>query len=160
MLTDNRDKGQACGNNTERRYPVTEPFRGAKLAILVGDNVVTILRDDIPTIAWPGHWDLPGGGREGDETPEACVLRELKEELGLRLPKAALTYKQRGLRKGKPVWFFATELPDFDENAVTFGDEGETWRLAPVNWFLEEALTVPHQKDSLRAYLNLRDTVR
>ena len=62
---------------------MTEPFLGAKLALLVGDRIVTILRDDIPTIPWPGHWDLPGGGREGDETPETCVLRELEEELAI-----------------------------------------------------------------------------
>ena len=135
---------------------MTEPFRGAKLAILVGDTIVTILRDDIPTIVWPGHWDLPGGGREGDETPEACVLRELHEELGLKLSERALTYKKRGIRKGKPVWFFVAEWPDFDESAVTFGDEGETWRLAPIDWFLEEAHAVPHQKDNLRDYLKVR----
>ena len=60
---------------------MTEPFLGAKLAILVHDRVVTILRDDIPTIPWPGCWDLPGGAREGVETPEETVLRELKAEL-------------------------------------------------------------------------------
>ena len=59
---------------------MTEPFLGAKLAILVGDRIITILRDDIPTIPWPGHWDLPGGAREGAETPEETVLRELKAD--------------------------------------------------------------------------------
>ena len=135
---------------------MTEPFRGAKLALLVGDRIVTILRDDIPTIPWPGHWDLPGGGREGDETPEACVLRELEEELAVRLEESALIYKARGIRKGRAVWFFATECPDFDESAVIFGEEGETWQLAPIDWFLHEAHAVPHQKDNLRTYLDNR----
>lgn len=135
---------------------MTEPFLGAKLALLVGDRIVTILRDDIPMIPWPGHWDLPGGGREGDETPEACVLRELEEELDLRLEERQLTYKVSGSRKGRDVWFFATELPDFDESAVIFGGEGETWRLASIDWFLNEAHAVPHQKDNLRTYLDNR----
>ena len=29
------------------------------------------------------YWVLPGGGREGDETEEACVAREMSEEVGL-----------------------------------------------------------------------------
>ncbi|MCV6591812.1 MAG: NUDIX hydrolase [Silicimonas sp.] len=135
---------------------MTEPFRGAKLALLAGDRIVTILRDDIPTIPWPGHWDLPGGGREGDETPEACVLRELREELAVDLPETALTYRARGIRKGKPVWFFAAEWPGFDESAVVFGNEGQTWRLAPIDWFLNEAKAVAHQQENLRRYLAQR----
>ncbi len=135
---------------------MTEPFLGAKLALLVGERIVTILRDDIPTIPWPGHWDLPGGGREGDETPEACVLRELHEELAISLDESALVYKARGTRKGRDVWFFAAEVPTFDKDKVIFGNEGQRWDLAPIDWFLNEAHAVPHQKDNLRTYLDKR----
>lgn len=30
-----------------------------------------------------GHSAAPGGGREGNETPEECILREIREETGL-----------------------------------------------------------------------------
>ena len=60
-------------------------FHGAKIAILWRDSVVSILRDDKPEIPFPNFWDLPGGGREGSETPVECVLRETEEELSLRL---------------------------------------------------------------------------
>ncbi len=66
------------------------PFHGAKVAILVGDALVTILRDDIPTIPWPGYWDLPGGARDPGETAVQTVIRECDEELGLRLSKDRL----------------------------------------------------------------------
>jgi len=60
-------------------------FVGAKAALICGDRVLTYLRDDKPGLPWRGMWDLPGGGREGDETAEACLLREVEEEFGLRL---------------------------------------------------------------------------
>ena len=36
-------------------------FIGSKVALLCDDKVLTILRDDKPTIPYPNHWDLPGG---------------------------------------------------------------------------------------------------
>ncbi len=39
------------------------------------------LRDDIPGILYPGLWGLFGGHLELDETPEAGLVREVKEEI-------------------------------------------------------------------------------
>jgi 8-oxo-dGTP diphosphatase len=44
------------------------------------------LRDDIPTILYPGIWGLFGGHIEADETPEVAVVREIAEEIGYALP--------------------------------------------------------------------------
>ena len=70
-------------------------FGGAKLILLIGGQLLVIRRDDRPDILWPGHLDFPGGGREGAETAEACVLRETEEELGLRLSPADLVWRMR-----------------------------------------------------------------
>lgn len=40
------------------------------------------LRDDIPGIAYPGHWAFFGGHIEPDEAPEDALKRELLEEIG------------------------------------------------------------------------------
>ena len=68
-------------------------FVGAKAALFCDGAVLTYLRDDRPGLPWPGYWDLPGGGREGAESAEQCLLREVEEEFGLRLTPAHLRWQ-------------------------------------------------------------------
>jgi len=52
------------------------------LAILEQDGRFLMqLRDDIPTILYPGVWGLFGGHLEAGESPEIGLKRELKEEI-------------------------------------------------------------------------------
>ena len=48
-------------------------------------QVLLLLRDNIPGIPFPNTWDLPGGHVEAGETPRECICREIKEEMGLDL---------------------------------------------------------------------------
>ena len=110
-------------------------FAGAKLALFIGQDLLVILRDERPDIPYPGHWDLPGGGREGAETPEACALREAREETGLIVPPRALMGATAVERPHGRVWFFAAHLPKQVQNDIRFGGEGQEWRLmAPADY--------------------------
>ena len=138
-----------------------ERFRGAKLALLSRGRVLTLQRDEKPDLPYPGHWDLPGGGRDGVETPVACVLRELHEEFGLRLPAEALCWRRKNppsLPGQDATWFFAAEMPTLKPADITFGDEGQTWRLMPVRMFLMHPKTVPHLAERLAIYLEHKRT--
>ncbi len=122
--------------------PETE-FDGAKTILLLGGRLAVIRRDNIAGIAYPGYLDLPGGGREGGESPEACALRELHEELGLRLSPGELAWR-RFYDVPIRAWFFATALPAARAADVMFGDEGQGWFLMPPLDFAASDEAVPH----------------
>lgn len=128
-------------------------FLGAKLALLAGGMILTYLRDDFAHIPWPAMWDLPGGGREGAESPEACVLRELEEEFGLALPPDRLIWRRclpGMLDARRDSWFFAGRLSPSEVAAIRFGDEGQLWQLMPVAEFLAHPQAVPALQDRTR----------
>jgi 8-oxo-dGTP diphosphatase len=52
-------------------------------AIIVQDGSVLLARRG-PGDPLAGKWEFPGGKLEDGETPEACLARELHEELGVR----------------------------------------------------------------------------
>jgi 8-oxo-dGTP pyrophosphatase MutT (NUDIX family) len=60
------------------------PGHAACAVIVLEDGRYLLqLRDLKPGIFYPGHWGLFGGAIDGDETPEAALRRELREEIGL-----------------------------------------------------------------------------
>jgi 8-oxo-dGTP diphosphatase len=50
-----------------------------------------------------GLWEFPGGKFEPDESPEDCLIRELKEELGIDVKVDCLA----------PLTFASFRYPDF-----------------------------------------------
>ncbi|MRX49894.1 NUDIX domain-containing protein [Paracoccus sp. S-4012] len=132
-------------------------FRGAKVILICGDAILVMRRDDIPTIQWPGQWDLPGGKRDGDESPARCVLRELEEETGLRLaPERLVRGEARPSvsRRGGIGWYFVAEITPAEAASVRLGDEGSELRLMPVAEFLADAQAIAGFKEILREMLD------
>jgi 8-oxo-dGTP diphosphatase len=135
---------------------MTGDFVGTKAALFCGDNLLTCLRDTHPGLPWPGMWDLPGGGREGDESPETCLLRELREEFGLHLPQTRLTWRVRlpsMTDPSRPSHFFAGTITRAEVAAIRFGDEGQGWALMPTADFLNHSHAVPEMQRRVRLAL-------
>jgi 8-oxo-dGTP diphosphatase len=68
--------------------------KGASI-IFVNDKkqILLFLRDNIPDIAYPNMWDVPGGHVEKVENPEKCIVREMREEMNLTLDEFELFSK-------------------------------------------------------------------
>ena len=131
-------------------------FTGCKIALFCGDKLLTILRDDKLNIPYPNTWELPGGGREGDESPFECVAREVYEELGIHLTEDCLLWSKvypSMLFEGKESVFLVGKLRQEQFDSIVFGDEGQGYRLMSIEEFLNSDKVVPQLQDRVRDYM-------
>ena len=134
-------------------------FSGCKIALLCDDKLLTILRDDKASIPYPNMWELPGGGREGEETPFECVQREVFEELSLKLEETDIVWAkdyQGMLDPDKTSIFMVGTITQEEFASITFGDEGQAYQMMDVRQFLSDEKVVPQLQDRLRDYLEER----
>ena len=130
-------------------------FTGSKIALICGDKVLTILRDDKDDIPCPNMWELPGGGREGDESPFECVAREVYEELGIHLNEDCLLWSKvytSMLFTDKQSVFLVGQLTQNQFDSIVFGDEGQGYQLMNVEEFLSYSQVVPQLQERLKDY--------
>ena len=131
-------------------------FTGCKIALICDGQILTILRDDKPTIPWANLWELPGGGREGNESPFECAAREVYEELGIHLDEDCLLWSKiypSVIFKDKQSVFMVGQLRQEQFDNITFGDEGQAYKLMPIEEFLKSKQAVPQLQGRLRDYL-------
>lgn len=134
-------------------------FSGCKIALLCDDRLLTILRDDKASIPYPNMWELPGGGREGEETPFECVQREVFEELGLKLEEMDIVWAkeyQGMLDPDKTSIFMVGTITQEECASIVFGDEGQAYQMMDVSQFLADEKVIPQLQDRLSDYLEVR----
>ncbi|MGD8291974.1 MAG: NUDIX hydrolase [Desulfobacterales bacterium] len=104
--------------------------KGASI-IFVNENnqILLFLRDNIPGIPYPNMWDVPGGHVENFESPEQCIVREMKEEMNLTLDDFEL-FSEIDFEDRIEYTFWARAKFVIDEIELTEGQK--------LNWFTKE----------------------
>ncbi|MFZ4382031.1 MAG: NUDIX domain-containing protein [Sandarakinorhabdus sp.] len=123
---------------------------------MLDGRILVYRRDDKPGIPWPGLIDLPGGGREGAESPAQCALRELHEEFGLGLPERRIIWARPFPSMhppGRSGWLLALQLAAAEVAAIRFGDEGRDPQLLEIDAFLAAPDAVAPLQDRVRSLL-------
>lgn len=106
------------------------------LAVLtVAEGYALQLRDDLPTVASPGHWALFGGSVDRGETPEVAIRREIREELGLDITAWRELWR---IRYYVPFWdaevrhvIFAADVTSAWSHHIL--REGQATRVFPID---------------------------
>ena len=99
--------------------------------IFVNDEgeILLFLRDNKSDLPYPNMWDVPGGHVEADESPEKCIIREMKEEMDLVLDEFELFSKIEFEDRIEYTFWARADL-DIDEIKLTEGQQ--------LKWFTRD----------------------
>ncbi|MCJ0870221.1 NUDIX domain-containing protein [Streptomyces sp. AP-93] len=106
-------------------------------------EIILQLRDEKPSICWPGYWSLLGGQIEPGETAMEAVLREIHEEAGITPADIAeVTVTPHDPAKAPPRVFLGTWSGS--EGDLVLG-EGQALKLFPLDGLPDRM--PPHIRD-------------
>lgn len=130
-------------------------FNGAKGFVFIGEKILCYRRDN-KTTRFPLMIDLPGGGREENESPFETFTREVKEEFGIEIKKENIVYckpHQSIIEPSKQSYFIVAKLEKDFESKIIFGNEGLEFLLLSVDDYLNRNDVIERHKGRLREYL-------
>jgi 8-oxo-dGTP diphosphatase len=130
-------------------------FNGSKGIVFVADKMLVYRRDD-KTTNFPLCIDLPGGGREGNETPLETFQREVKEEFGINIKKDDIEFScsvPSVMQPQKKSFFMVTKKLQLKPEDVIFGDEGVEWMLMTTEEYIHRPDGIERQQKRVEKYL-------
>lgn len=142
------------------------PYRPCVGIMLINKDNMVFIAQRIDTKG--NSWQMPQGGIDRGETPEAAALRELKEEIGTDnatiiakankeytydLPLPLIGRFWDGKFKGQRQTWFLMRFAGTDEdiNLLTHHPEFSVWKWAPISELSE--IVVPFKKEVYESVL-------
>ena len=121
-------------------------YRVAARALITHDGKLLVVKE----VDGGGWWAIPGGGVDYGETIEACLVREINEELGVPAVSISCDYQIVHHTIGKIVdgvprmnIFFKVSVP---QSEIRKTDHVETWRWFTKNEFMDLELNPSYDK--------------
>ncbi|WP_051870048.1 (deoxy)nucleoside triphosphate pyrophosphohydrolase [Streptomyces resistomycificus] len=112
---------------------MTERIVVVGAALLDGGRLLAARRSAPPDLA--GRWELPGGKVEAGETPEAALVRELREELGVETEALERIPGEWPLRPPYVLQVWTARLRPGSGDPKPLQDHDELrWLTAPEVW--------------------------
>lgn len=96
---------------------------------MIKERFFFFLRDNVSDLPFPNMWDVPGGHVEKHESPDKCIVREMKEEMDLSLNKFEL-FSKIEFEDRIEYTFWASADFDIEKIKLTEGQK--------LNWFTRE----------------------
>jgi 8-oxo-dGTP diphosphatase len=131
---------------------VSEPLLRVAAAIVERRDGQVLLAQRPAGKAYAGYWEFPGGKLEPGETPRDALDRELAEELGISVRRAAPWLVQRYRYPHAHVELHFFRVLDWTGEPVGHDGQQFTWQvpgsfdvapLLPANTVVLRALTLP-----------------
>ncbi|MFA7192487.1 MAG: NUDIX domain-containing protein [Candidatus Paceibacterota bacterium] len=138
----------------EKIFEKDRNFHGVKGLIFIEDKILVYRRDN-KTKSFPFYIDLPGGGKEKDESAFDTFKRESQEEFGISIEKENVIYAKKytsAMDQSKESYFIVVKTYKTKDD-VNFGDEGLEYFLLKIEEYLQLNDSIPRQKEKVEEYL-------
>ncbi|MEO6508940.1 MAG: NUDIX domain-containing protein [Patescibacteria group bacterium] len=101
-------KSAVSEDHTGHRSAIIEDMNNKEASLVILSykrKLLLILRDNKPDIVSPNHWAFPGGIREKDESFVETAIREVNEELNIKISELEFIIELKYLDKTKKLYF-------------------------------------------------------
>jgi 8-oxo-dGTP diphosphatase len=130
-------------------------FHGAKGLVFI-DNKILVYRRDGRTTSYPFFLDLPGGGREGNESPFETFQRETKEEFGVTVESKDITYSKQYVSTMDPTmeaYFIVVRPSKLTSQHIVPSFEVPEPLFMTLDEFVSHTDIIPRHRDRIKEYL-------